>query len=286
MLFTCISIELVNYLEFIKRDGKTHHVVGDVRILPKVSIAPWNVERHVLVYLPPGYETGDKRYPVLYMQDGQNLFDDRTAFGNQDWRVDETMERLSGEGYQAIIVGIYHGDEQRVVEYNPFPGRWGAKGDEYVAFLSDQLKPFIDSYCRTRPEREATGILGSSMGGLISLYAFFRRPEIFGLCGAMSPSLFVGGGALAKYVRQAPFHLGKIYIDNGTREPSASAMYKVLRAKGYRVRTDLKYVTEHGAHHTESAWARRLPGAIRFLLQDWKEKQLPNPTRTRAKKGN
>lgn len=246
---------------------------GDVRVLPNVEIPQLDVKRDVLVYLPPSYATGERRYPVLYMQDGQNLFDEATAFANQDWRVDETMERLSGEGYEAIIVGIPHGGERRLVEYNPFPGRWGAKGEEYVGFVSDQLKPFVDSRFRTHFEPAATGILGSSMGGLISLYAFFRRPDVFGLCGAMSPSLFVGRGAILKYAREAPFHLGKIYLDNGTREPSARAMYDLLREKGYRLRTDLKYVAEHGGHHHESAWARRLPGAIRFLLKDWKERK-------------
>ncbi len=245
-----------------------------MRILPGVTIAPWNVQRDVVIYLPPSYATSERRYPVLYMQDGQNLFDDRTAFNGQDWHADETMERMSGDGYEAILVGVSHGGEQRLVEYNPFPGRWGAKGEEYVSFLCDQLKPLIDSQLRTLPEHSATGILGSSMGGLISLYAFFSRPEVFGMCGAMSPSLFVGRNAILKYVQQAPFNLGKIYLDNGTREPSARSMFDVLKEKGYRTRTDIKYVAEHGGQHTESAWARRLPGALRFLLKDFKARQI------------
>lgn len=253
---------------------------GTVKILPHVNIAPWNIERDVLVYLPPSYAAGDRHYPVLYMQDGQNLFDAATAFNGQDWHADETMERLAGDGYQAILVGINHGGERRLVEYNPFPGRMSARGDEYVAFLCNQLKPFIDSQFRTLPEHDATGIIGSSMGGLISLYAFFARPDVFGLCGAMSPSLFVSHNAIVNYVRDAPFHLGKIYLDNGTREPSARQMYETLRAKGYRVRTDLKYVAERGAHHTESAWARRLPGAIRFLLKDLKIRNQSTEVRT------
>lgn len=245
-----------------------------MQIIPAVPIVPWNLTRDVLVYLPPSYATSSRRYPVLYMQDGQNLFDDRTAFANQDWQVDETMERLSGDGYEAIVVGICHGGDQRLIEYNPFPGKFGAKGDEYVSFLCDQLKPFIDSQYRTYPDHAATGIMGSSMGGLISLYAFFRRPEVFGLCGALSPSLFVGRGAILTYVRDAPYNLGKIYVDNGTREPSARQMYEALRDKGYIVRSDLKYVAEHGGQHTESAWARRLPGALRFLLKDFKTRQF------------
>jgi predicted alpha/beta superfamily hydrolase len=265
--------EILPYLEYANGDGKTHSVVGNVQILPQVWSPQLEIKRDILVYLPPSYKTGERRYPVLYLQDGQNLFDDATAYGGQDWRVDETMERLSGDGYQAIVVGIYHGGEQRLVEYNPFPGKWSGKGEEYVAFLCDTLKPFIDSHFRTIHDAAATGILGSSMGGLISLFAFFRRPDVFGLCAAMSPSLFVGRGAILQYARQAQVNVGKIYLDNGTHEPSARPMLELLHEKGYRVKRDLKYVAEHGGKHTESAWARRLPGALRFLLKDFKTRK-------------
>ncbi len=264
--------EILPYFDFAKREAQ--HVVGDVRIVPQAWSPQLANKRDVLIYLPPSYATSEKKYPVLYMQDGQNLFDHLTAYAGQDWQVDETMERLSAEGYEAIVVGIYHGGDARLNEYNPFPGKWHSLGNEYIKFLCESLKPFIDRHFRTHTEPNATGILGSSMGGLISLYAFLSRPDIFGLCGALSPSLFVGRNAILKYARQAPFHVGKIYLDNGTREPSARPLYEVLRAKGYRERTDLKYVAEHGGKHTESAWARRLPGAIRFLLKDWKARNV------------
>lgn len=266
--------EILPYADFVKKDGRKHTVRGDVRIVPQAWSPQLENKRDVLIYLPPSYSVGERRYPVLYMHDGQNLFDEATAFAGQDWQVDETMERMSADGYEAIIVGAFHTSDDRLREYNPFPGRWTSKGEPYVNFLCDSLKPFMDRNFRTLTEPAATGILGSSMGGLISLYAFFRRPDIFGLCGAMSPSLFVGHNAILKYVREAPFHLGKIYLDHGTREPSARPVYELLRAKGYRIRTDLKYVAEHGGHHHESAWARRLPGALRFLLKDFREKKL------------
>jgi predicted alpha/beta superfamily hydrolase len=266
--------EILPYLEYVKMDGRAHSVVGDVRILPQVWIPPLQTKRDILIYLPPSYETSHRRYPVLYMHDGQNLFDDATAYAGHDWRVDETMEDLSREGYEAIVVGMYHGGEQRLVEYNPFPGKWQGRGEEHVAFVCDTLKPFIDAHFRTRPEHDATGVLGSSMGGLISLYAFFRRPEVFGMCGALSPSLFVGRGAIVRYAVSAPFHPGRIYLDNGTREPSARPLYDALREKGYRVRRHLKYVVERGGTHSESAWARRLPNALRFLLNDWRQSKI------------
>lgn len=262
---------ILAYRDFTQGDGKPHSAVGDVRIMPQVWIPQLETKRDILIYAPPSYNTSAKRYPVIYMHDGQNLFDIATAYAGHDWRVGETMEALSVEGYEALIVGIDHGGEQRLVEYNPFPGKFPGRGAEHVAFLCDTLKPFIDSVFRTRPEHAATGVFGSSMGGLISLYAFFSHPQVFGLCGAMSPSLFVNQNAIIGYARAAAWNEGRIYLDNGTREPSARPMYDALRAKGYRSRRHLKYVNERGARHTENAWARRLPNALRFLLQAWRE---------------
>ena len=202
----------------IKR-GRKYTVRGDVRIVPQAWSPQLENKRDVLIYLPPSYAVSERRYPVLYMQDGQNLFDDATAFNGHDWHADETLERLSKDGYEAIVVGVYHGGDERLPDNNPFPGRFTSRGDAYLDFLCDSLKPFIDRHFRTETIPAATGMLGSSMGGLISLYAFFKRPDVFGLCGAMSPSLFVGRGAILKYAREVPFHLGKVYLDNGTREP-------------------------------------------------------------------
>ena len=223
-------------------------------------------QRDVLVYLPPSYAEGARRYPVVYMHDGQNLFDSSTSYAGDDWHVGQTMDMLAGEGIEAIIVGLNHANEQRINEYNPFPNVWQGRGDLYLRFLTETVKLQIDHDFRTRPERDDTGILGSSMGGLISLYAFFHVPETFGFAGVMSPSLWVGHNAIYDDVDAAPFTPGKIYLDNGAREPTARWMYGLLFKKGYRRDVDLKYVVEPEAEHTESAWARRLPDALRFLL--------------------
>jgi predicted alpha/beta superfamily hydrolase len=221
------------------------------------------------VYLPPSYHWSGRRYPVLYLQDGQNLFDAATAYGGVEWQVDETLEALSREGVEAIVVALHHAGNERIAEYNPFPfGKWAGRGEQYVAFLAETVKPVIDSSFNTEPGRGHTGIIGSSMGGLISLYAFFRRPDIFGLAGVMSPSLWLANGAIYDYVRQAHFNDGRVYLDHGTRESSAKQMRDVLRQKGYVMHRNLKYLADKGARHTESAWARRLPDALRFLLKD------------------
>lgn len=263
-----------------------HTVVGNLKVFTDLHSPQLGNRRNLLVYLPPSYAQDDRRYPVLYMHDGQNLFDAATSYAGE-WQVDETMERLSAEGIEAIVVGVPNMGEERLSEYSPFPDarRGGGRGERYLAFLTDTVKPLIDRDFRTRPERAGTGLMGSSMGGLISLYAFFRRRETFGFAGVMSPAFWFGGEAIFEYVRSCPFTPGRIYLDIGTQESSGSlldrltfqaaarryrndaeAMYRLLATKGYRLGRDLRFVEERGAGHNEAVWARRLPAALRFLL--------------------
>ena len=245
----------------------TRHVAGHLKVLHNLWSPQLRNERDILLWLPPSYHRSHRGYPVIYMQDGQNLFDPATAFGGQTWHVGETMQALAHEGIEAIAVGIPHMGEQRIVEYNPFPYRHPGRGEQYVEFLVETLKPLVDDEFRTLPAREQTGIVGSSMGALIGLYAFFHPSHAFGLVGAMSPAFWYSGGAIYEYVERARFASGKIYLDNGSRENSAWAMYMALRSKGYERGADLYYVRERGAGHHESAWARRLPKALRWLLR-------------------
>ena len=264
-----------------------HTVVGDVRVLESIYSPELRNRRKLYVYLPPSYVNGDRRYPVIYMQDGQNLFDHVLSYAGE-WQVDETMESLSLEGIEAIVVGVPNAGAHRIDEYAPFKDqrlRKGGRGDWYVAFLANTVKPLIDRDFRTLPEREHTGVLGSSMGGLISLYAFFCRPEVFGFAGAMSPSLWFAQEAILPYVRQAGAQPGRIHLDLGTHEGSdtrvvpgavpaytsrylaaAHRMRDLLDGKGYRLGYELQYQEEEEATHNEAAWSRRLPGALRFLL--------------------
>jgi predicted alpha/beta superfamily hydrolase len=267
------------------RQGQQHTVKGDVRVLDGLDSPQLNNRRHILVYLPPSYKQSSKHYPVLYMQDGQNLFDAATSFAGE-WQVDETMEALSQEGLEAIVVGIPNMGEKRLDEYSPFHQLklGGGSGDQYLAFLMETVKPLIDKEFRTCPDREHTAIMGSSLGGFISLYGFFRYPQVFGLVSIMSPAFWFARGAIYTYVENAPFTPGKIYLDVGTREhgghrstmkshsrryyAAVRRMQRILVKKGYRPKRDLLYVEEKWAGHEEQAWARRLPNAIRFLLQD------------------
>lgn len=263
-----------NYLEL----RAAHTVTGELRVLEQLYSPQLDNSRDILVHLPPSYHTSALRqYPVLYMHDGQNLFDDVTSFSGE-WHVDETMHSLAAEGKEAIIVGLPNLGDQRIHEYNPFDHpRFGAgRGDAYLAFITETVKPIIDRDFRTLPDRMHTGIAGSSMGGLISLYGYFRCPQVFGLLGCFSPSLWVGGGQLIDYLVRQPFYGGRIYLDMGGREFSerwSAYVYQATRQlrdllaqKGYRLGDNLKYVEDDEAAHNEAAWAHRLPDALRFLL--------------------
>jgi predicted alpha/beta superfamily hydrolase len=223
-------------------------------------------ERSVLLYLPASYDEGKKRYPVVYLQDGQNLFDSTTAFGGRTWQVGETMTRLAGEAIEAIVVAPFHMERERIQEYNPFSEWRNGRGLSFIAFVEETLKRIVDHDFRTLGDAANTMIGGSSMGALISLYAYCMRPETFGGAMVMSPSLWVANGATYKLAREKLRPRGKLYIDNGTRESSAQPLAALAIDNGYREGIDLSYVQAKGERHTEAAWARRLPGALRFLL--------------------
>ena len=250
-----------------------HTIVGTVKVLEDVASPELGNTRTVLVYLPPRYAVETQHYPVVYMHDGQNLFDEATSYSDE-WQVDETMEQLSRSGYPAIVVGIHNAGDQRIDEYGPFrdPAHGGGKGDAYLTFLVDTLKPRIDQEFRTLPDRLHTGIMGSSMGGLISLYALFRDPEVFGFAGILSPSLWFADRAIFPFVQQAPFTPGTIYLDIGRLEgqedlADTRRMCAILIDKGYRPGTDILCVEESTAEHHEPAWTGRMHAALRFLLE-------------------
>lgn len=280
---------MMRWLDYRKvHAGNAHTVVGTIRVSEAVHSSQLRNERSLLVYLPPSYSLGNRHYPVLYMHDGQNLFDVVTSHAGE-WQVDESMQALSAEGLEAIVVGVPNMGRHRVPEYTPFrePHHRTGLGEAYLAFLTQTVKPLIDHDFRTLPGREYTGIMGSSLGGLISLYAFFRYPNAFGLAGAMSPALQPGENETFAFVRAAPFWPGRIYMDVGTREGYGGkretqrmrresdvyvqltrSMRDLFVSKGYRQGVELQYVEDAGAIHHESAWARRLPGALRYLLEE------------------
>lgn len=256
-------------------DGAPHTVAGTVKRLASLRSPELDNERDIYVYLPPSYaHAPDRRYPVLYMHDGQNLFDDATAFAGE-WRVDDTLEAAAGKGVETIVVGVSNLGDARFDEYSPFRDgrhRAGGRGDAYVAFLVDTLKPRVDADFRTRPEPEATGIMGSSLGGLISVHAFFERPGTFGFMGAMSPALWPGRHRILRQIEGRPAPGGRVYLDVGTREGwkevrDVLRLRRLLWRKGYREGRDLLYVRDRGGRHREADWGRRFRRAVEFFLE-------------------
>lgn len=239
-------------------------VVGDVRVL-----RGGHLDRDLYAYLPPSYQAGAQRYPVLYMHDGLNLFDEALS-ANGEWGVDETMEELAREGIEAIVVGVPHGPD-RFAEYVP-----SERGHAYVDFLVDEVKPLVDATLRTRPGRDTTGLAGSSLGGVISLYAFLARPDVFSFAGVLSPAFWCDESLFA-LAEETPRRSGRIWMDVGGREhpedPERSRTYvevfermtAVLRGNGYG-ESQLRTLLVPDARHHETAWAVRFPDAARFLL--------------------
>jgi predicted alpha/beta superfamily hydrolase len=268
-----LTTHAAHWHDYPQAPGEHHTVVGTVRVFHGFHSPQLDNRRDILVYLPPSYGSGDRRYPVVYMHDGQNLFDEATSFG-AEWGVDQTLEAGAEQGLEAIVVGIPNLGDARLDEYSPWPEERhdaGGSGDLYVDFLVQTLKPVVDRDFRTLPGREHTGIAGSSMGGLISLYAFFRNPETFGFAGVMSPALWFGGRRIYDFVEAAPFVPGKLYLDVGTQEGSEELqdvrrLRDILVAKGYEKGRNFLYVVEMGGAHNERAWARRLRKELHFLL--------------------
>lgn len=234
--------------------------------------------RRVSVYLPPGYDENDARYPVLYLQDGQNLFDPGRAFmPGQDWNLDETAERLIRAGAIAplILVGIDHAGVDRMDEYTPTcDRRRGAGGrlDEYRALLIDDLKPWIDGAFRTRPEAASTGLGGSSLGGLAALAIGLARPDVFGRLAVLSPSLWWDRRCILDRARALPGHTGStIWLDAGTHEGRAVIFHarmlkNILLRHGWRHGVDLHYREVAGGYHSERDWGHRAGDVLRALF--------------------
>jgi len=243
--------------------------------------------RDLIIYLPPDYYNNPNlRYPVLYMHDGNNLFDARTSFSGVKWGVDDAADSLITENklQQLIIVGIYNTPD-RISEYSPFADneRGGGNGDAYLSFIVESVKQFIDEKYRTLTNRENTGIAGSSLGGLISLYASIKFNDIFGLVGAVSPAIYWSNLRIIDYLKDSklayPF---KIWFDMGTDEGEDSGIlfkYKkaiqhcrlLKEAIDYKNCISENKITYHyeeieNAKHNEKYWAERIDRILLYLF--------------------
>jgi predicted alpha/beta superfamily hydrolase len=247
--------------------------------LPGVSLLGSPVEmpglerkRQLRLYLPPGYATSGKRYPVLYMHDGQNLFDAATAYAGE-WKVDETLDALAKEGkLELIVVGIDNGQEKRMTELNAWDNEKMGKGEgrAYTDFIVNTVKPMIDKTYRTLPDRAHTAIMGSSMGGLASHYALVQYPEVFSKAGVFSPAYWTAQPSF-DFVAQKPVPKdARVFLLMGGKEgPQMNAdvkrMAEVVKKTGHpAANTVLKIVP--AAEHNEAFWAGELREALLWMF--------------------
>jgi predicted alpha/beta superfamily hydrolase len=254
-------------------------LTGNIRFHRDISSRFLDHSRDVIVYLPPDYEVNaTARYPVFYLQDGQNLFDAATAFvPGHDWKADETAEQLirGGEIRPVIMVGIYHSGATRLEEYTPVRDERqgdGGKARQYGRFLTEELKPFIDSVYRTHQGPRSTAIGGSSLGGLVSIFTALNYSDVFGALAALSPSVWWNRQRMVTRVRQMRSKRAlRIWLDMGTEEgpgalQSVRNLREALTKRGWIENEDLKYVEIEGAQHSEDAWAARFGDVLRWLF--------------------
>ncbi len=251
---------------FKKKRSDRLKIVGTVRYHRNFHSEHLDNKRDIIVWLPPSYKTDARRhYPVLYMHDGQNLMDPKTSYAGMDWRVDETLSKLIKQNkiQEVIVVGINNTDD-RLEEYSDTE-----KGRNYINFIISELKPFIDDEYRTLTDRENTAVIGSSMGGLISLLIAWNFPEVFSKAGCMSSSFYYHDDKALNMVKSysGPKKNIKIYIDHGEDGlVRGQKMFCAFTKKGYLVGTDLDYFYAPGAEHNEKAWADRLERPLLFFF--------------------
>lgn len=235
-------------------------------------------QRDLIVYLPPGYDADPRRhFPVLYLHDGQNLFDGATSFiPGMDWHVGQTADQCIQQGSvePLIIVGIYNAGKQRLNEYTPTraPRLGGGRANRYAKFLLEEVRPFVRRQYRTLEGSDGTGIGGSSLGALVSVYVGLQHPKIFGKIAALSPSVWWNERVILKFAAAATVQpVPRIWLDTGTREgprtvDDVERFRDVLLKKGWQLERDLHYERVEGAEHNEAAWAQRVRPFLQFLF--------------------
>lgn len=227
-------------------------------VISKLHMPQLGRERTLRVYLPAGYATSKRKYPVIYMHDGQNLFTGNTSFAGS-WLVDSTLKTFPADK-QAIVVGIDNSGQYRMAEYNAYTSKYAAKpdGDAYLAFIVNTLKPHIDSLYRTKKDAKHTAIAGSSMGGLISMYAAVKYPDMFGVAGVFSPSFWIAPQMYplttdAKLNRKQRFFLA-CGDQEGDETVYVNKMDSVLMSKGFNRKKVPAPLIMIGAKHNEAQW--------------------------------
>lgn len=260
---TTIYVEIEQWADhFPKKEiqstaSKNVHIVDDSFYIPQLGRY-----RRVSIYLPESYKASKKKYPVLYMHDGQNVFDEATsAYG--EWGVDEALDTLGHQHKEIIVVAIDNGSDRRLNEYSPYDmEKYGkGEGDQYLNYLVRTLKTYIDKHYRTKKKEKNTFIAGSSMGGLISFYAILKYPKVFGGAGVFSPAFWITPQLKSINPDQAKKVKGKIYFYAGGQESETMVtdMLNVFEQMHQHSKAKMKMVIRAEGKHNEPAWREEFP---------------------------
>lgn len=264
---------------FVLQAQRVPSLTGTVEKLVGFESKILQNRRNLSVYLPPKYpQESQRRFPVLYMHDGQNVFDGATSYiPSQEWRADESAESLINAGLiePIIIVAIDNAQADRGNEYLPWRiklgnNEMGGKADLYGKMLTDEVMPLVNAKYRTKTGPANTGLLGSSFGGVITSYLGITRPDVFGKLGIVSPSVWVNQRELLKTVKPVK-NRQRIWIDMGTKEgesavPDARALFEAYKSAGWREGKDITLVIDGNAEHNELAWSRRMMSILTYLF--------------------
>lgn len=250
--------------------AKNAHLISDSFLIPELGRT-----RKIWIYLPPDYESGKKKYPVIYMQDGQNLFDNSTSFSGE-WEIDETLNQLFSEGdYGAIVVGVDNGGSHRIDEYSPWKNSQygGGEGDLYSDFLAKTLKPFIDKHYRTKRGKKHNALIGSSLGALISTYCGIKYHRIFSKIGSFSPAYWIVNEEFNHYIKNSDANLSttRIYFVAGSGESKSmtkdlETVKNNLQKKGLKPENTLVKIDSYGKHN-ENYWKGEFAEAYQWLFK-------------------
>jgi predicted alpha/beta superfamily hydrolase len=267
---TSVILNIAGWQDNYAAAEKKHTASPQVHIISeKFDMPQLGRQRRVWIYLPADYKSSKRKYPVIYMHDGQNLFDAYTS-GFGEWGVDEILDKLSPRE-ESIVVGIDHGGEYRITECDPYDSKYGkGRGDDYVDFLAKTLKPYIDEHYRTRKGARQTTIAGSSMGGLISMYAALKYPNVFGNAGVFSPAFWIAPDIYPFAQSKSLPASSRFYFVCGDAESESMVadmqkMAAIIRSKGADEKKTPVVIIK-GAGHNEKQWNGDFPGFYSWLL--------------------
>ncbi len=266
---TIIFLRPITWNDNVRLPKPKTEITGTVQYHIQMHGRNLRYAHDLIVWLPPSYETQKKkRYPVLYMHDGQNIFDPATAFIGNDWRVDEVADSLirAKKIEEIIVVGVYNSPD-RLPEYSDCD-----IGRAYGDFLVNVVKPFIDTTYRTKPDAKNCAVMGSSMGGLISLLLVWWHPDIFSMAASLSPSFWYDNQKILRDIREKEFPQKNIhlYVDCGGKEKELLSdfhkMVSLLQEKGFRKGKNFEYHLEKEGSHNEQSWAARVWRPLVFMF--------------------